>query len=185
MIRHGINLALALGLLVSAAASAYAAATRFGISVDDVAQVLRSGGLNIDAAQVTLLAPVTASSAAPELRFVSAKKLNDTETAVKIACKSSAVCLPFYAVLHGAGLYERLPQPRASVKLSSQPPKAPCIRGGDHATLLMETADMRITVGVIALQAGSVGQTIRVTGIDRKRVYRAEVVGPKLVKGAL
>jgi len=59
------------------------------------------------------------------------------------------------------------------------------IRGGDHATLILESPDSRMRLPVICLQSGVLGQRIRVASPDRKQYYEAEIVSPGMLKGNL
>ena len=59
-----------------------------------------------------------------------------------------------------------------------QPPPAGAIltRAGQKATMLLEENGMRISIGVICLQGGRLGQRIRVLDPVRRHIFRAEVL---------
>jgi flagella basal body P-ring formation protein FlgA len=188
--RTAITAAVSLATLVcGGSADLCASAERFSVSPEAVVQTIRARGLQIEQQQVSFLASITATRAEPQLRIVGARKLDTSRTAVQMSCESNAVCLPFYVILHGdsAEQYRVLTQPipGAKGKRLPRPVEKPCIRTGDRASLVMENQDMRITVQVIALQNGRTGDTIRVTDTERKKLYRAEVSGPGLLKSAL
>jgi hypothetical protein len=188
-VRTAAKVALSLSCLLAGGGAGFCAgAQRFAISPDAVAQAMRSRGLQVQAEQVWLPGPVSASQAAPRLQIVSARKLNQSEMAVRIECEKNAVCLPFYVVLRGsdqARILALIASERADGGKLKHAAAKPCIRTGDRASLVMEKQDMRITLPVIALQSGRPGETIRVTDTDRKKQFRAEVVGPALLKGGL
>jgi hypothetical protein len=50
---------------------------------------------------------------------------------------------------------------------------------------MLDSDRVHIRLSVICLESGVPGQTIRVTGKDRKLVYRAEVIDGSLLKGRL
>ena len=58
------------------------------------------------------------------------------------------------------------------------------IRGGDHATLILESPDFRMRFPVICLQSGVRGQRVRVASPDHKQFYEAEIVAPGMLKGS-
>ena len=57
------------------------------------------------------------------------------------------------------------------------------MRSGTRATLLMNDDRARIQISVISLENGIAGHTIRVSSLDRKQIYFAEVVSANLLKG--
>ena len=93
--------------------------------------------------------------------------------------------MPFYVLVHGLDTVElkatevrALPAPAASAPQN-------VIHGGDHAMLILESADSRMSLPVICLQSGVRGQTIRVASPDHRQVYEAKVVAPGMLKGSL
>lgn len=59
------------------------------------------------------------------------------------------------------------------------------VLAGSRATLLIEAKRLHIKVPVVCLEKGVAGQTIRVSSLDRKQTYRAEVVDSTQLKGTL
>ena len=59
------------------------------------------------------------------------------------------------------------------------------IHAGAHATLVLDGERLHIKVPVICLEAGAAGRRIRVTAVDHKQTYFAEVVDGTLLKGTL
>jgi flagella basal body P-ring formation protein FlgA len=56
---------------------------------------------------------------------------------------------------------------------------------GSRATLWIEAERLHIKVLVVCLEKGVPGQTIRVSSLDRKQTYRAEVIDSTQLKGKL
>jgi flagella basal body P-ring formation protein FlgA len=59
------------------------------------------------------------------------------------------------------------------------------VRKGSTATLLLDSDRVHIRFPVVCLENGVPGQKIRVTGVDRRQVYMAEVIDGTLLKGRL
>ncbi len=59
------------------------------------------------------------------------------------------------------------------------------LHAGSHATLLIDGQRVHIKVPVICLENGGPGRTIRVTALDHKQTYRAEIVDGTLLKTTL
>ncbi|HZD31392.1 MAG TPA: flagella basal body P-ring formation protein FlgA, partial [Candidatus Angelobacter sp.] len=59
------------------------------------------------------------------------------------------------------------------------------VRNGDVATLVMQSEHLQVRIPVICLANGSVGKRIRVSSTDHRRIYTAEVVSGKLLRGEL
>lgn len=159
------------------------------VTPQQIAETISAAGTPVLAAQVELLGTIRA---AKDARFVlegTASRNHDVVT-VRLRCEKSRDCLPFYVVLHGLSVDIGLEKLGASaadshaetVKTSA---KQEIIKGGDRATLVLESGDMRIVMPVICLQNGFRGQTIRATGRDRKKIYEAEVIETGLLRGTL
>lgn len=78
---------------------------------------------------------------------------------------------------------------KAGIKISGIARK-PCWRpivapAGKRATLILENAAMRISLLVIPLERGAMGQQIRVREWRGQRIYEAQVVGPGLLRAGL
>ena len=61
----------------------------------------------------------------------------------------------------------------------------PSVHLGTHATLLIDGQKLHIKLPVICLEKGVPGRMIRVTALDHKQTYLAEVVDSTLLKGSL
>jgi len=145
-----------------------------------------TAGAPISAGQVEFLGEVRAI---PNAKFsvVGVERLSRNGTAVKLRCQSSSDCLPFYVVLHAGEVAKTLTHPATAGDpgRTSRAEKQRAVKGGDRATLVLEGKDMRIVMPVICLQNGSLGQSIRVSSRDHKKIYEAEVIETGLVKGTL
>ena len=63
--------------------------------------------------------------------------------------------------------------------------KTAALRPGEHAVLLLEDKQMQITLPVLSIDGGALGSTVRVSSLDRKKVFVATVVAMQVVRGAL
>ena len=164
---------------------------RFVITADQVARAISSGGIEVTAEQVSLLANVVSTEASPELDVVSAIPLNNrwpegnsgSHSYVKLACHIPGECLPFYAVLSWPAEPPGLIPIAANTFFSaSKPNAANAMRAGARAILVMDDGRAHIQIAVISLENGIVGHKIRVATPDHKQIYVAEVVNESLLR---
>ena len=59
------------------------------------------------------------------------------------------------------------------------------VRSGSPATLQLDSEHVHIRLSVICLENGAAGQTIRVTGKDRRLVFSAQVIDGGTCRGGL
>jgi hypothetical protein len=159
---------------------------RTAISAAPVVAALVSAGLGVAASQLQFLSHVDATGQTPTLLVASIESMNAGTAKVKLRCTDNRECIPFYVLVHDVKGPGALAKPFVA---NSQRPAVDStrrlVRGGDRATLILETADSRISFPVICLQSGIRGERIRVASADRKRFYRAEVVAPGMLRGNL
>jgi hypothetical protein len=131
--------------------------------------------------QIELLSQVSLGSKGT-LRVVSVTN-TDTEAGTvkaKLRCQTNTECLPFYVLVHGVDKVKKTITVAAGESMLPN-----VIRGGDRATLILESSNSRMSLPVICLQNGVLGQRVRATSLDRKRVFDAEVVSAGMLKGNL
>ena len=164
----------------------------YPISAEQVAQALSESGMQVKPADVSLGVQVVASKMDPEMYLLDiqpATSARDRKTLwARIGCKDSGVCLPFYATVAWDRDLAELPKgsrPGAQQTSTAEVVLPPAIHSGTHATLVIASDHSRLTLAVVALQNGSVGEVIRVASPDHKQFYRAEVVSADLLKGTL
>ena len=163
-------------------------AQRALITEERVAKAITSAGLPVLPAQIEFLSDLSATTPDAHLQVVATRPANSGAARVQLRCQDRRECLPFYVLVHGikSGKVSRAPLQLASLNGRTQNTlSTELVHGGDHATLILETADSRISMPVICLQGGLRGQTVRVRSKDGKRLYRGEVVRANLVKGSL
>lgn len=160
--------------------------TRTTMSLEPVVAALASAGLGIGASQLEFLSHVSVTGQSPKLQVVSIQNMSGGTARVKLRCADNQECIPFYVLVHD------IKGSRSQVKpfvASNERPRFESaqvlVRGGDHAMLILEKADLRISMPVICLQSGIRGQSIRVASTDRKQFYRAEVIAPGRLRGSL
>jgi len=168
---------------------------RFTLTVQQIAQTLSEKGIQTSDQQVTMLAKVVATEGNPALDVISVVRLDDRSAGqvaearfrVKLACRLSSSCLPFYVVVkwpeESAGHEENSSSAlRLPGKLILKQNDVFTIRSGAHATLVMDDERAHIKVSVVSLENGMAGQKIRVASPDHKQIFVAEVVSANLLK---
>jgi len=171
---------------------AYAAAQpgRVLITPAHMTAVLVSSGLHVTADQVEPLSPVTAAESNPRLKAANVEPLDANTTKIRMQCERTAVCLPFYVLIHwqdpdkALQALTRLPND-APAKSHRTRAEDLLVRNGKNATLIFEGPNLRMTLPVLCLQNGARGQHVRVISQDRKKIFLARVTGPGIVTSAV
>jgi len=179
------SLVLAAFVVAVLPAAAQVQARRLAITPEDVARALTDSGWKVSADRIKLLAPVTATYAA-QLDVMQVTHWQAGKLRAKLHCRDPRACLPFFVLIDEA---EKDALSHAAIAEASEPPanllaepEAPLLRSGDPATLKFADRGLSITMPVICLENGRRGQKIRVASMDHKRFYKAEIVGPGLLK---
>lgn len=158
---------------------------RYAIGADSIAAAVNNMGIHVVANQITLLTDVVATSNAPRLRVRSIEKSADHALMVRLECESSDQCIPFYARIRGAeNNGTAISLPLLQVPDASQP-KAPQVKKGSSAILLLDGEHVHVRLSVICLENGALGQKIRVAAGDPRQIFLAEVVNQNMLKGSL
>jgi len=182
------------------------------IRLDQVIATLSDAELPLEGADVRLLARNVAATPEPRLEVRAVEPWGERGARVRMDCESHAQCLPFYvavewanqsvaeAALHtpvaGSGATPvRAPADGASTAQTAETATAESrqtrgaaetmVLAGSRATLWIEAERLHIKVPVVCLEKGVAGQTIRVSSLDRKQTYRAEVIDSTQLKGTL
>jgi hypothetical protein len=183
---------------------------RAAIRLEDVVAALNLAKLPLENAEVKLMAQNTAAIEAPRLEVRAVEPWGDRDARVRLGCEAHEQCLPFYvavhwvdatlarAALHAATVLPAHSAPATSAKHEPAAVPGPAatvianaadaeihVHAGSHATLLIDGERLHIRLPVICLENGAPGRTIRVTALDHKQTYRAEVVDSTLLKGTL
>lgn len=107
-----------------------------------------------------------------------------------LRCNRSTECLPFVVRAPGFPRKQSTPKQILSKQASRFEPRSPehatVIRGGQTASMIWEDAGIKMTVSVICLDAGAVGERIRVR-IARPggKVLTATVMNSGLVRSSM
>jgi len=157
------------------------------ITRDEVAQALSHAGIATGPNDVSLAASVVASTANPEVEVLDLQLVRgevDQRLWIRLACRKSGACLPFYASLAWDGSVPKLSnESRFTLREASQNSRsAPTVSSGARMSMVIPSSRSRIQLSVVALQSGNIGQVIRVASPDRKQFYQAEIMGATLVK---
>ena len=177
--------AILISILCAAVASHAAAASgRYAITPERVAAAVTGAGLEVTPGQVTLLANVVASVAEPELKVRSIDRTGDRRLVARLQCVDSAQCLPFIVALRVDEIPIAIPHPAVQQAPAAKPPVV-IVHAGSRATLLLDGLHVHITLPVISMENGAMGQTIRAASLDRQQVYIVRVVSDGILEGRL
>jgi hypothetical protein len=182
---NNIVLVAVMFLAVMPMAMGQTRAVRTAALAHSVADAMELTGTAVNPDQIEFLSGGGNIREDAEVRVLKVTKGTDGALKVELRCQDNHECLPFYVLVHGLDRVNLiLPEKRAQPGTAARAPQN-LIRGGDHATLILESRDSRISMPVICLQSGVRGQTIRVASTDRKQVFDAEIVATGMLKGNL
>jgi Chaperone for flagella basal body P-ring formation len=182
---NNIVLAAVMFLAVMPVARSQTSVVRSAALAHSVADAMELTGTAVNPDQIEFLSGASHIKEGAEVRVLNVSNRTDGVLKVELRCQDNHECLPFYVLVHGLDRVNLvLPEKRAQPLTAAKVPQN-LIRGGDHATLILEGRDSRISMPVICLQSGARGQTIRVASTDRKQVFDAEIVATGMLKGNL
>jgi hypothetical protein len=179
---------LILALCAAAVLPAAAESGRYAITSGQVAAAVTSDGMPVSPNQVTLPAEIVASVPDPVLKVKSIDLSGERRAQVRVECAIPRQCLPFIATLDFDTRLTTDPVPLSSRGRSSaqtQQPSPAVVRAGAPATLLLEGTHVHITLPVICVESGAIGQTIRARSPDHRQVYTVQVVREGVLEGQL
>jgi flagella basal body P-ring formation protein FlgA len=175
---------LAFAAMVPAAVSEPAVA-RTPSQAQRVVDALRLAGVVVAPDQIELLSGIRSTKESASVQVVSTSNSSAGTVKVKLRCQDNHECLPFYVLVHSLDKPNvARARPQAVPAVETSVPQN-IIRGGEHATLILESPDSRMNLPVICLQSGVVGQTIRVASPDHRQLFDAVVIAPGMLKGSL
>jgi Chaperone for flagella basal body P-ring formation len=185
------SLTVLVGVLAATSLAGSAQSPPANITPQQIVATLLRNNISVSDEDVSLPSRIPTRINNPLLEIIYASTAYNGIAVVKLRCLDVRNCLPFYAVItaiHGGALEARLPPRPASASHLPTPPRPPepwLVRSGQRATLVLEGRHLRLQMPVICLANGSAGKSIRVTTINGKQIYRAEVAGAGLLKGGL
>lgn len=182
---NNIVLAAVMLLAVMPVAMSQTSVVRSAGLAHSVADAMERTGMAVNLDQIEFLSGASKIKEGAAVRVLNVSNRTDGALKVELRCQDNHECLPFYVLVHGLDrvnlvLPEKRVQPVTVAKVQQN-----LIRGGDRATLILESRDSRISMPVICLQSGVRGQTIRVASTDRRQVFDAEIVATGVLKGNL
>ena len=191
----------ALLFITAAAAQAQLRPARqhFVVPAEQVARAVVASfaarGIAISAEQVTLPAAVLANEISPAVEVIAMEQMRQAGAArgnlgasVRMRCKNSSACLPFYALvtmLPEGNLTVSVPQLLQAASTQKAPAAAKLVKAGTRLTMILLADHLRMQMEVVSLGDAALGQTVRVSTPDHKQTYTAEVVAANLVQGSL
>jgi hypothetical protein len=189
--------ATAFSLLASAAMAQGLTGSRYLISETDIVKELGGSGITVDISQVHIPMHMTATIASPKLEIVTAEPVGDKHVRLELRCSTVAECLPFFAtvdvkdpnaVISGiqskAGLVAAVGH-QTTGPMGGEPKDRQQLRVGTHAMLEIRDGHLDIHLQVLAIDTGTIGQQVRVSTLDRKKVFHATITGDGTVMGVM
>ena len=170
------------------------APARFPVTSVPILSAIRDRLWSVDGVQVKMMASMTATVAMPVLEIQTVSLTAPNEARLRLGCRVHAECLPFFAaaVWPANADTKKLPQemdrPAVNASAIEQAGRLrgqPMLRVGTIATLVMDAQRIEIRMQVVSLESGGPGDKVRVTTIDHKHSYVAEIVTPTVLKGSL
>lgn len=200
--RRRLNLAIVLyaaffAILTNIALGQDFGSARYAISAADVLKAISASGVNVKLNQVHVPVHMSASIASPNLQFVAAVPEDDDQVRLELRCPIATECLPFFATLEVKDAHvvaEQLQSKSDPVNNEIQQTtlqrgenhnNQPRIRVGSSAMLIIRDGHLDIHLKVVAIDSGVVGQQVRVSTLDRKKVFHATVTDQGVVTGVL
>ncbi len=112
---------------------------------------------------------------------------------VRVQCRLSSVCLPFYATVHlplaNVSSAAAAPSQPRKATVSSEPAAELPLHIGSRALLLIDNGVLHLRIPVLCLQAGRPGSTIRVRSAVRdfggNQFFEATVIDGLSLRGSL
>jgi len=165
---------------------AWPASRQFAVTTTEIAQALNKAGVEVSPDHVSLLSEVLSTTPEPLLKVRSIEKSANLQLVARMECQNSQECVPFLV-----GVKQEPEQSSALLSAANLRPAVAAypamstfvLRTGVTATLQLDGEHIHITIPVICMENGAVGQSIRVTDRSRRVVYRANVVNGGLLKG--
>ena len=141
-------------------------------------------------ARLRVLIPLNILPPDARVRVVSVKPAFTPATwLVRLACASSRDCLPFHALLSGChppGVLSgssRVASPGPGARDSENPATGAWMtRSGEQVELTGGDSQIMVKVKAVCLQAGRVGDTVRVRAMGSNRIVSATVVADRIVR---
>ncbi|HLY65451.1 MAG TPA: flagella basal body P-ring formation protein FlgA [Chloroflexota bacterium] len=132
--------------------------------------------------QLQLLTPLSALPAEAGLRVTSTRAGFSRDTwLLRLACRSTRECLPFYALLRCPECQDVDGLRRAASAASAREHPATLTRTGEHVEIVEQLSGLRMKTRAVCLQSGGLGERVRVRNESSQRVLTAIVIGPKLL----
>jgi hypothetical protein len=177
---------------LNAAAYAQTLEQRVPVTSSMVVSALEEKHLPVDGVKVRLAAQVTAASAESSLEVHSIAATSVHSAQLKLVCTRIGDCLPFFAqvtwpdrfdVISLAAGVAKTQQRETTLRSTRANAAGLDIPAGTDVVLLIEDDRVHVTLHVVALEGGSVGDTIHVATPDHKQRFVASVVNAGFLKG--
>jgi hypothetical protein len=163
-------------------------AARLPLTSAMVVEALHVRGVEVNAANVHL--PMLLYVAAPSsaLAITGAERETGDRLRVRLRCIKVSDCVAFTATLN----VER-PEAEAILALTKATVPVPAdgdrlrlvvrLHAGDPVALSIQQEHLQVKMPCLAIDTGAVGETIRVSTLDHRKIFRAIVTGPSAATG--
>lgn len=168
------------------AAGTAAAEETYPVSASRVAEVFATEGVSVPASDISVPAGIATRRAEAELRIVSIAAAAGSARRywIKVECSETGDCLPFYVSVDSTTpLASGVRQVSAGRLLPQHHAGAPAIRAGAHMMLVIHGDRTLITLSVVTLQSGDIGDVIRVETPDHKQILQGQIVNATELQG--
>lgn len=157
------------------------------VTTSDVIAGMRTKDIVVRPSQVSMLSSIPVSTEHPQLEAVKVESLTADTSRVLMRCVDRTSCIPFYVVVSGLVPTQQVSEPPSKARgLSSRGTSGPVVvKRGAKVTMEIVSPEMVITLPVVCLQSGHLGEKIKATSPDQKITYLGEIVSPKLLRGRL
>jgi hypothetical protein len=148
----------------------------------EIAGALASSALwrDGDAVQLRQHLDCAAAGGVPEEAELELIRANRNEALERwefsLRCTKPEACVPFMVWAHEEGLHGEGAAQRREPGLGAQPNRKLLVKAGQTATLMWEQGGIRVILPVTCLEAGELGQVVRVRLKNVTRTLRAEVM---------
>jgi len=156
------------------------------VTEDDVVRCMMRGGYSVQVKQVSMPSTIPAKIERPDLELMKIEPASAAQSRVLLRCAVRSACIPFYAMVTGLASEKKVGGfVNESATSNNRTAEPPFMKRGETATLELVSRQMLITLPVICLQNGRIGERIRVTSSDRKVSYVGEIVRKGLLRSSL
>lgn len=138
--------------------------------------------LTVDHRSIRVLNSSQLAGKTESFHLAGLQHLSRNEFLATVRCENSAACLPFLVSFRTIDAAETAPAVIGGPSAKRQPVKL-AVRRGEMARLDIEIAGGWLSLPVVCLEEGSVGEIVHAKAMGNRRVFTALVTGPRQMRG--